>query len=146
MARPATGTTLNIAELQRILNDRQKQLNKLVRRRDKAQRAVDEIDAEISKLSGGEFAVGGGGANGRTGGGRGTRARNDRPLPDYIEEAMKENGKPMRVGEIVDAVRAAGYKSNSAAFKNIVNQQLIKERKRFAQIERGIYGLAGSKK
>ncbi|HEX8912186.1 MAG TPA: hypothetical protein VF796_07480 [Humisphaera sp.] len=139
---------MNIAELQRILNDRQKQLNKLVRKREKAQRTVDAIDAEIAKLSGGEFAVGGGGGggNGRAGGGRGSRARNDRPLPDYIEDAMKAHGKPMRVGEIVDAVRAAGYKSNSAAFKNIVNQQLIKERKRFAQVERGIYGLAGSKK
>ncbi len=145
MARPANGTTLNIAELQRILGDRQKQLNKLVRKRDKAQRTVDTIEAEIAKLSGGEFAIGGGGT-GRAGGGRGSRAKNDRPLPDYIEDAMKENGKPMRVGEIVDAVRAAGYKSNSVAFKNIVNQQLIKERKRFAQIERGVYGLAGSKK
>ncbi len=48
----------------------------------------------------------------------------------------------MRVGEIVDAVKSAGYKSNSASFKNIVNQMLIKERKRFQQVDRGIYGLA----
>jgi hypothetical protein len=53
---------------------------------------------------------------------------------------MGKNGKPMRVGEIVDAVKSAGYKSNSASFKNIVNQMLIKERKRFQQVDRGIYG------
>ena len=42
---------------------------------------------------------------------------------------------------LVNAVQAAGYRSNSKSFKNIVNQQLIKERKRFSQVDRGLYGL-----
>ncbi|CAA9404559.1 MAG: hypothetical protein AVDCRST_MAG64-1914 [uncultured Phycisphaerae bacterium] len=143
MARPANGANLNIVELQRILNERKRQLDKLMRRREKLQKQVDAIDAEIGKVAGDGIGGGGGtGGNGRSGGGAGSRARNDRPLPDYIEEVMGKNGKPMRVGEIVDAVKSAGYKSNSASFKNIVNQMLIKERKRFQQVDRGIYGLA----
>ena len=135
---------MNIVELQRILNERKRQLDKLMRRREKLQKQVDAIDAEIGKVAGDGVGGGssGGGGNGRSGGGAGSRARNDRPLPDYIEEVMGKNGKPMRVGEIVDAVKSAGYKSNSASFKNIVNQMLIKERKRFQQVDRGIYGLA----
>lgn len=136
---------MNIVELQRILGERKRQLDKLSRRREKLQKQIDAIDADMAKVAG----AGGGGSNsagGSNGSGRtGTRAKNDRPLPDYIEEALGKAGKPMRVGDIVDAVKAAGYKSNSAAFKNIVNQMLIKERKRFAQIDRGIYGLAGKK-
>jgi hypothetical protein len=133
MARPTTSSTWNIQDLQRILSDRKRQLDKLMKKREKAQKRVDEIDAEITKVSGGVVASGGRGI--------GSRARNDKPLPDYIEEVLAKSGKPMRVGDIVDGVRAAGYKSNSKSFKNIVNQQLIKERKRFSQIDRGIYGL-----
>ena len=135
---------MNIVELQRILNERKRQLDKLMRRREKLQKQVDAIDAEIGKVAG-DGLGGGGGGNGRAGGGNGSgaggRAKNDRPLPDYIEEVMGKNGKPMRVGEIVDAVKSAGYKSNSASFKNIVNQMLIKEKKRFKQISRGVYGM-----
>ena len=140
MARPSSNATLNIAELQRILGERKKEVDKRVRRREKLQRQIDAIDVEISKLSGGE--VSGGRSTNGSAGGPGSRARNDRPLPDYIQDVLAENGKPMRVGEIVDGVEKKGYKSNSASFKNIVNQMLIKERKRFAQIDRGIYGLA----
>lgn len=134
MARPSSGSNLNIADLQRILSERTRSLSKLERKRQKAQRVLDEIDSEIGKIAG----------NGAIGGrsGPGGRVRNDRPLPDYIEEALAKNGKPMRVGDIVTAVQAAGYRSKSKTFKNIVNQMLIKERKRFQSVDRGIYGLA----
>lgn len=128
---------MTIGDLKRALAQRQKQLAKLTKQREKIAKELRGIDAEIAKISGGDVAVGGG---------RGTRARNDRPLPVYMEEVMAKNGKPMRVGEIVDAVKAAGYKTTSPAFKNIVNQQLIKERKRFTAVERGLYALVGSKK
>jgi hypothetical protein len=38
-------------------------------------------------------------------------------------------------------VQKSGYRSNSANFRSIVNQTLIKERKRFGQAGRGIYQL-----
>lgn len=133
MARTANPSGMNIQDLERFLNDRKRQLDKLMKKRAKAQSKVDEIDADINKVSGG--------ASGPNGRGVGSRAHNDRPLPDYIEEALQKNGKPMRVGDIVEAVQANGYRSNSKSFKNIVNQQLIKERKRFSQISRGLYGL-----
>ena len=134
MARTASTSNMNILDLERVLNDRKRLLEKLMKKRAKAQLKVDAIDSEISKVSGGAISLGGRGT--------GSRAHNDRPLPDYIEEVLGKNGKPMKVGDIVAAVQSAGYKSNSKSFKNIVNQQLIKERKRFAQIDRGLYGLA----
>jgi HB1, ASXL, restriction endonuclease HTH domain len=133
MARTASTSTMNILDLERVLNDRKRLLDKLLKKRTKAQAKVDAVDAEIAKVSGGAISLGGRGP--------GSRAHNDRPLPDYIEEVLAKNGKPMKVGDIMTGVQAAGYKSNSKSFKNIVNQQLIKERKRFNQVSRGLYGL-----
>jgi len=135
MPRPATAA-FNIAQLERILQDRRTDLNKLERQRSELQRKLDGVERQIMKLQGGLR-----GLRGRRGGGG--RARNEQSLVETIEGVLKHSGKPMRVGEIVDAVQAGGYRSNSDNFRGIVNQTLIKERKRFAAAERGVYQLKG---
>ncbi|HSU69029.1 MAG TPA: hypothetical protein VLJ39_19255, partial [Tepidisphaeraceae bacterium] len=82
---------------------------------------------QISRIEGGGSRGGGGG-----------RARNAKSLNDSIDEVLRGNGKPMKVGDIVDAVEATGYRSSSANFRGIVNQALIKD-KRFIAAERGMY-------
>jgi hypothetical protein len=54
-----------------------------------------------------------------------------------------KGGKPMKVGDITDAAQKAGYRSNSANFRSIVNQTLIKD-KRFSSAGRGVYQLKKS--
>jgi hypothetical protein len=135
MPRPASGANWNIADLRRILNERTRTLDRLQKRRQKAVRAVEAIDAEIAKIAGN-------GGLGRMGGMGGGRVRNDKSLPDYIEDFLSKNGKPARVGDIAEGVQSLGYRSNSKTFKNIVNQMLIKERKRFQAVDRGLYSLA----
>jgi hypothetical protein len=134
MARPATAA-FNIAQLERILQGRRSELNRLERQRSELQRKLDGLDRQIVKLNGS--------LRGRRGGGPGSRARNEHSLVEVIEIVMKGKGKAMRVGEIVEAVQAGGYRSNSANFLGIVNQTLIKERKRFSAADRGIYQLKG---
>jgi len=134
MARPATAA-FNIAQLERILHDRRTELNRLQRQRSELQRKLDGVERQIGKLNGG--------MRGRPrGGGGGGRARNEHSLVEVIESVMR-GGKPMRVGDIVDAVQAGGYRSSSDNFRGIVNQTLIKERKRFAPVERGVYQWKG---
>ena len=57
---------------------------------------------------------------------------------------VRKIGAPLQpelgVGAIADGVLSTGYRSNSANFKGIVNQALIKD-KRFGQAERGVYQL-----
>jgi hypothetical protein len=53
---------------------------------------------------------------------------------------LGKTGKPMNVGDIAAEVQRRGYKSNSANFRGIVNQTLIKE-KQFSQASRGMYQL-----
>ena len=137
MPRPNTGLNFNIVQLERILHDRKSELSKLERQREELRRKLDGLDRQIIRL-------GGSMRGSRARGGIGGRARNERSLIETIEGVMRDQGKPMRVGEILDAVGATGYRSNSANFRGIINQTLIKERKRFSQADRGVYALTGA--
>lgn len=136
MARPATGS-FNIAQLERILQDRRTELGGLNRERADLQKKLDGLDRQIAKVNGSLR-----GRRGRRGGGGG-RPHNKQSLVEAIESVMRASGKPMRVGEILEAVEAGGYRSSSASFRGIVNQTLIKERKRFSAVERGLYQMKG---
>jgi septal ring factor EnvC (AmiA/AmiB activator) len=139
MARPNSGLNFNIAQLERILDDRRTEVSRLERQRAELARKLEGLDRQIGKLNGGLR-----GMRGRLrGAGGGGRARNERSLVETLEAVMRSNGKPMRVGDIVEAVTATGYRSNSANFRGIINQTLIKERKRFGQADRGVYELKG---
>jgi len=129
---------LSISDLERMLNERRSMLQKLATKRAVVQRKVDAIDREIARL-GGNGAVRRGRPPG-SGGGGGGRVRNELSLVGSIEAALRK-GDAMSVGDIVDAVKSSGYRSNSANFRGIVNQTLIKERKRFSSPSRGVYQL-----
>jgi hypothetical protein len=127
MARPSAGGELSIAQLERLLQNRRVQLSAKQKERAKLQKKIDQLDRQIRALGGG------GGTNGE-------RARNTHSLVASIENALRGSSKPMRVGDVAEAVVKAGYRSNSANFRGIVNQTLIKD-KRFASAGRGVYQL-----
>ena len=139
MARPASGTNFNIAQLERVLEEKRSELNKLLRQRTELQKKLDQLDRQIERVEGGMNGVRRSGG----GGGAGSRPRNARSLLDTMEGVLRDAGKPMRVPEIMEAVLATGYRSGSDNFRGIVNQTLIKD-KRFAQVERGVYELKAS--
>lgn len=128
MPRPSTGTNLSLADLQSIIDMRRVELTRLRKQRTELQRKLDGLDRQIGKIEG----------SGRAGGGG--RARNAKSLTESLEEVLRASGKPMSVGDIVDAVQASGYRSSSDNFRGIVNQTLIKD-KRFTAAERGVYQL-----
>jgi hypothetical protein len=133
MPRPSSGANLNIGQLERILMDRKQELKRLQRLRLPIQRKLDIIDRKISH-------IGGSMGNGRRGGGG--RMRNEVSLPAAMEAVLKSAGKPLPVADIVEKVQASGYRSSSPNFRAIVNQTLIKERKRFQSAgTRGVYQL-----
>lgn len=130
MARPKSVEKMSVAELQRIIAERKSRVAELKKERRKLLKELTRVEREIER------------AGGSTGGRRSatSRPRNTMSLAAAIAEVLK-NGKPLRVGEIADAVLKAGYKSTSPRFNAIVNQTLIKDKKRFEQVERGVYKL-----
>jgi hypothetical protein len=130
---------LSIAQLEQMLKGRRTEMNRLQKERTKLLQRLDQVEAQLRTLGG---AVTGGRGRGVAGGS--TRARNAQSLVASMEQVMKDHGKPMKVGDIADAVQKSGYRSNSANFRGIVNQTLIKEKKRFGSAGRGVYQLKKS--
>jgi septal ring factor EnvC (AmiA/AmiB activator) len=129
---PRTANRFTIAQLENLLSSKRHQLDALARERNQLQKQLDALDNKIHALGGGK-----GGMRMTAGG----RARNEKSLVESIEEVLTKSGKPTSVSDILEGVQASGYRSNSANFRGIVNQTLIKERKRFANAGRGMYGL-----
>ena len=127
---------LTITQLESMLYSRRAQIENLTRQRNRVLKQLATIDDKIKKLGG--TLRGGAGTPSLTAGGR---ARNAKSLVGTMEEVLTKAGKPLSVGEIVEAVEASGYRSNSDNFRAIVNQTLIKERKHFTNAARGVYGI-----
>src|SRR6185503_1845515 len=132
MARPSSTSGLTLSQLERLLDQRRRDLAKLQRQRFRIQKRLDAIDSRI-------HAAGGTAGGGRGGSGR-SRVRNELSLQDAIHHVLSKTTGPMPVGDIMDKVLATGYKSKSANFRGIVNQTLIKD-KRFSSSGRGVYQL-----
>ena len=132
---PRLSNHLTIAQIESMLNSRRAQLATLSKDRTKLQKQLDSVNARITQLSGGAAIKGGLAVNAAG------RARNSASLIDMMTSQLQKAGKALSVSEIVEGVQAAGYRSTSSNFRGIVNQTLIKERKRFANAGRGIYQL-----
>lgn len=73
---------------------------------------------------------------------RGTRtlARNEKPLRQVIAQVLKESGEPMSINEILDAVKATGYRSNATNFRGVISMSLSNTQL-FEKAGRGVYVL-----
>jgi hypothetical protein len=132
MARPSSPSNLSLADIDRMIQGRRKDLNKLHEKRKKLQRELDRYDRSIAAI---------GGSNGRGLSSRaGRRPRNERSLRDTIAQVLEKVAGPTSVGDILDKVQASGYRSSSANFRLMVNLALMKD-KRFQRAGRGLYVL-----
>jgi hypothetical protein len=137
-------SAFSIAQLQNLL------LQELRRERQTVAQRLAEIDRQLGAFGGDAGPVrmrmgrptgstqsnNGSGGRGR----RGRRAGNGKSLVATMRDILTSAGKPMPVADIVDKVKATGYRSNSANFRAIVNQTLIKD-KGFTSAGRGVYTL-----
>jgi hypothetical protein len=133
MARITNRSGLTVAVLEQMLQKRRSELDSLTKERQRIAKQLADVDARLRAISGG---TSGGAALTRSG-----RVRNPVSLVGTMEQVLTKAGKPLSVGDIVQGVLDTGYQSGSANFRAIVNQTLIKERKRFANTQRAVYEL-----
>jgi copper chaperone CopZ len=129
MARPKS-IGLPIAKLKVLLRSQESKRRELLSERKKIAKQLAKIDGQIAAIDGGSGGVVGG-----------TRPKNAKSLVAHLEDVLAKQPKGLGVGDIVDAVLAAGYKTGSDNFRSIVNQTLIKEGKKFGAVSRGVYSL-----
>lgn len=121
-----SAVSMSTAELQAELQRRERNIKKLERRRERLMEDLQEIEKQLASE----------GALSASGGIR-RRPRNEMNLVDSLAEVLK--GKEMSVTEVTQAVQQAGYMTTAANFRTIVNQALIREKKRFKKVSRGRY-------
>jgi hypothetical protein len=123
-------SALSLTDLHTEISRRQRRAKGLLRKRSKLETKLRTLDAEIATL----------GLNGalasKGGGGGGTRFHNEMSLADSLAEALK--GKTLSVGEAMEAVQRAGYRTTSHHFRVQVNIALTKD-SRFKRVSRGQY-------
>ena len=136
MARPKTGSNLSISQLESILSSRLADLNQLNKEHTKLSNQLAEVERKIAALGGksrGKWRV------------AGSRVKNDKSLVEMLEQVLAVATSPMKVGDIVDGVLQGGYHTSGDNFRGIVNQTLIKERRRFVSAGRGLYSIKAKK-
>lgn len=132
--------TISTAELRAELRRRERQMDKLVTKRDRLLADAADLDREIAEIAQSIGVV----APGRRGGRAVIEPGRKRPRNSMtLEEALKGvlNGKTMGVSEVAEAVQAAGYQTSAENFRTIVNQTLIRSKK-FKKVSRGQYTAA----
>ncbi len=128
MARPALAG-MTISKLESMLNQQRTKKKDLLKERTRLQTQLEKLDRQIAAVDG----AGGVSSSGR--------ARNELSLVATLESVLEKQPKGLSVSDILAAVQTAGYQSSSPNFRGIINQTLIKERKKFVSVSRGVYAL-----
>lgn len=133
--------TLPMAAIQKELSRRARKVGAIQRRRDRAAAKVAKLDAQIAEMGGGISRVGGRKGRGSgTGMGARTRSTNSEGLANMLAKVL--SGNTLGVTEAAEAVQKAGYSTNAANFRTIVNACLLKHKNLFKKVSRGKYTAA----
>ena len=128
-------STMSIADLRQEIGRRQKLLPKLIAQRDALSREITELQSlatpEARKAAKPEAAP----KKTR----RRHRAKNKVGLADALAGFLKGKAK-VTIGEAMEGVLAAGYKTKSSDFRSVVNNMLLTD-KRFKKVSRGEFRL-----
>jgi hypothetical protein len=112
------------AQLERLRQEheaREKQLGGLMQRKQDLQAQLAEVEAEIRALTRGGKGQRVSVANGpHPGRGRGGRRGNRLPLRELVLELLRKNNRPMAAREVAEQALAAGYRTTSKDFTNVV--------------------------
>lgn len=107
----------NLADAERVLEERKTQLRELSTRRDAAQKELDKIESEIDGLLGPGRSIDSVRRKRR-------RAKNDRSLRSVVLEVLKGTKPGFSLKDLADKVTATGYKTTSRNFRNVLYQCL----------------------
>ncbi|QDT66264.1 hypothetical protein [Calycomorphotria hydatis] len=133
-------TDYSVADLEKMLEQRQKELSALEAKRDQLSADLSDVEKEIADLVGKSMPGKAPSAPKKTvkkkkvvkkkkTAARGRRAKNAKPLKGYILDVLAANKKGLTISGVMDKVVASGYKTNSSAFKTVVYQNLYHMKK-----------------
>jgi methionine salvage enolase-phosphatase E1 len=105
----------SIADLERLLDERKAKLQDLLQARDRLQKQLDDLDAQIQDAA----SVDGPLIRRR---GRKRRVKNETSLKAVVQQVLAKNKKGLSLADLEAAVTETGYKSGSHNFRNVLYQ------------------------
>lgn len=134
---------LSLAELESLVEDRRERLDELKKKQQSLQDDLDAIGQEIAALEGkgGRRGRAPGKSSGKKKKVRRRRAKNVKPLKEYVTDELKGKKKGRTLQEINDAVLSAGYTTKSKNFKNVLYQCLYNNNEFVHDADKGTYKL-----
>ena len=126
-------STMSIDDLRQEIQRRQKLLPKLIAQRDALSREIAALQGMASPDAWKATKAMPMKTRGRR------RVKNKIGLADALAAFAKGKAK-VTIGEAMDGVLAAGYKTKSASFRAVVNNMLLTD-KRFKKVGRGVFTL-----
>lgn len=127
---------LTVADLERLLNARRAQLSGLYEKREQLRTELDRIDRDIAILEGGGPVSGSVPLPRKR-----ERMKNEKSLRAYVLEELEKSRDGFTLYDLHDRILAAGYRSASANFRNILYQCLYNTKDVYHDEPTGTYRL-----
>jgi hypothetical protein len=125
---------ISVAELEKILLNRKQELDDLLRRRAQLQAQLAEVDQEIAQMQG-QRAAGAYSASARG------KLVNEKSLREYVLEILGRSKRGMSLADLSVKVLAAGYRTESSNFRNVLYQCLYNTKDVYHDDSTGTYRL-----
>ena len=106
---------VTVAQLERVLASKRSRLDALVKRRQRLQNQLDGVERQLQGFSGRD-------ADRVTR--RRERTRNSPSLREVVVRLLTQHRKGLSMAELREQIAAAGYKSHSTNFRNVLYQCL----------------------
>lgn len=126
---------ISVAELERILLSRKQQLEELQQRKATLLAELGRIDEEIAKMQGARQTLNVSVAT------RGNKPVNVKSLREYVLEILGRSRRGMSLSDLSEKVLAAGYRTESNNFRNVLYQCLYNTKDVYHDDSTGTYRL-----
>jgi cell division septum initiation protein DivIVA len=132
MSNPGPATS--IADLERLLDEKKARLQDLVQERDRLQKELDKLDAQIQGAASVDSPL-----TRRPRGKR--RQKNEMSLKAAVQQVLTKNKKGLSLADLETAVTDTGYRSGSINFRNVLYQAVYNSAEIGRDEKSGLYKL-----
>ena len=125
---------ISVAELEKLLLVRKNQLEELLQRKSQLQAQLHDVDQEIARMQGNR-STSTGVATPRA------RTMNDKSLREYVLLILGKSKRGMSLADLSEKVLAAGYRTESHNFRNVLYQCVYNSKDVYHDEKTGTYRL-----
>ena len=118
-------TDLTVADLEKALQAKRSKLDDLITKRAKLHFELSGLEEQIRLLAGTPLTESDALPRGRAKRKRRTRVKGQPSLKVWVTNELVKSKKGLTIDELMEKVQAAGYKSTSDKFKNVMYQCLF---------------------